>query len=449
MNKVLIVDDDVKVRTVFSATVKKHGFGPVLAATGNEALELCRRERPHAVLLDLRMPGMDGMETLLEIRKIDADLPVIIVTAHGDIPQAVEATKQGAYDFISKPPDFNKLMLTVARAVEHYALKQKVKTLHDEVGSALVFLLGKGETVRQMIEQIPPIARSDFSLILQGETGTGKTFLARMIHSISKRATGPFVSVDIGAIPDTLLESELFGHEKGAFTGADRRKTGYFEAANNGTLFLDELQNASSYVQSKFLAALEERRIHPLGADTPVEIDVRVIAATSHDARKSVHQHQLREDLFYRLGEFMISLLPLRERTDDITYLAEKFLYEAADDMNKPLAGFSPDAMTILRTWLWPGNIRELKNVVRRAVLVTDDPVIQPRHIHFLTAEQAEQDKQQPVPSSAGLPSLNLPELEKIAIREALDKAGGNRTLAASHLGIDYRTLLRKLKTSH
>jgi len=449
MNKVLIVDDDAKVRAVLCATVKKYSFTPIDASNGLEALEVFRKEKPQAVLLDLKMPGMDGMQTMQELKKIDDRVPVIIVTAHGDIPQAVEAIKQGAYDFISKPPDFNKLMVILKRATESFTLQQKVEDLHAEVVLSLEYLLGKSSSIRPVIAQVQQIARTGLSCILQGETGTGKTYIARTIHNLSPRAKGPFVSVDIGAIPETLVESELFGHEKGAFTGADRSKTGYFEEAQGGTLFIDELQNLTPHVQSKLLAAVDEKRIHPVGSSRNIDLDVRIITAANVDIREAVKEQRFRKDLFFRLGEFLITLPPLRERMEDIAQLAQKFMLEAADDQNKPMPELSEDALALLRTSAWPGNIRELKSVIRRAVLLCEDRIITPHHLLFLIDGTTAGNIVMPERNGSALPCLSLVELEKLAIKTALNVSGGNKTKAAALLAIDYRTLLRKLKTDH
>lgn len=287
MNRVLIVDDDELVRLTLSELLRGNGFSPSVASSGRLALEVFRKETPDAVLLDLKMPGMDGTETMKELKEINPDIPVIIVTAHGDIPTAVEMIKLGAYDFIVKPPRLDILILTLKRAIERLELERAVKRLNTACTISHEWLFGKSQVMKRVIEQIHRVAPTDFSVILQGETGTGKSTVARVIHGPSRRAEGPFVTVDIGAIPETLVESELFGHEKGAFTGADKKKKGLFETANGGTILIDELQNMSPHVQSKLLRAVEEKKIHPLGSARAVEVDVRIIAATNTDIRQA------------------------------------------------------------------------------------------------------------------------------------------------------------------
>ncbi len=445
MNKILIVDDDEMARSAMIENLKDN-FSIIEASSGNEAIGIFQKEKPESVLLDLKMPGIDGLTTLQELKKIDPDVPVIINTAHGDIPTAVEAIQMGAYEFIVKPPDYDRLDLILKRASEKYALNKKVEMLSSEVETSLEYLLGKSDPMKKVIKQIQQISYSSFSLIIQGETGTGKSFIARNIHNLSQRARGPFVTVDIGAIPESLVESELFGHEKGAFTGAEKKKKGFFEIADGGTLLIDELQNLSPYVQSKLLAAVEKKSIFPLGNTTPVKTNVRIIGATNTDILNSVKMKDFREDLFYRLSEFIITLPPLKERTDDIPFLSEKFFTEAADDLDKKIIEISDEALNQLTGYSWPGNIRELKNVIRRAVLLSDDEIIKPEHIAFQTAKKDKsREKTEPMTSDK-YTGLSLNEIEKTAIIKALQITNGNKAKAASMLQIDYTTLHRKIK---
>lgn len=447
MNRVLVVDDDDTVRLAISENLKDCGFVPIEASSGREALDKFQTEKPVSVLLDLKMPGMDGLTVLRELKKINTDVPVIINTAHGDIQTAVNAIKLGAYDFIIKPPDFDRLVLTLRRAAEKFELDTKVRILDSELETSLEYMLGHGEAIKKVINQIRQVAYSDFSLILQGETGTGKSFIARNIHSLSKRAKGPFINIDIGSIPETLIESELFGFQKGSFTGAEKSKKGFFEIASGGTLLIDELQNLSPYVQGKLLMAVEEKRIYPIGSSQPVKIDVRIIGATNEDIRHSVTENKkFREDLFYRLSEFMITLPPLRERTEDIPYLAEKFLGEAAEDLNRHPAGISEEALDRLKKYEWPGNIRELKNLLRRAALVADGKTINTEHLKFLSSNSTMiNDGHISVPSEEST-GLSLTEVEISAIKKAMQMTNGNKSKAAQILQVDYTTLLRKIK---
>ncbi len=441
MNKILIVDDEKRVRLAFSENLKLDGFSTLEASNGEEALEVFRKERPDTVLLDYKMPGMNGIDILRELKKIDPDVPVIIITAYGDIPGAVEAVKLGAYDFLSKPPDFGRLSLALKRAVEKYELERKLKDLHNAVDTSLEWMLGKSQAMRLVIKQLTQVSQSDFSLIIQGETGTGKSFMARAIHNLGKRANGPFVTVDMGSIPETLAESELFGYEKGAFTGADKNKRGFFVSAAGGTLLIDELQNMSPYMQGKLLRAVEEKRMYPLGSSEPVLIDTRIISATNTDIKQAVREHKFREDLFYRLSEFIITVPPLRERVEDILFLARKFFSEAVEELNKNVRGIDDDAAGLLKNYAWPGNVRELKNVIRRAVLISDGDMVRPEHIEFSIKGDLLENKSCPEEFP-----LCLADLEKMAIQRALTVTKGNKAKAALLLKIDYTTLRRKIK---
>ncbi|HEX8948437.1 MAG TPA: sigma-54 dependent transcriptional regulator [Dissulfurispiraceae bacterium] len=441
-DRVLIADDDKTIRFAMCEILQHNGFVPLEASHGRQAIELLKKENPVAVLLDLKMPVMDGIETMLALKKTDPDVPVIIVTAHGDVETAVEAIKLGAYDFILKPPDFDRLILTLKRAIEKLELTKAVRRLNTAVDTSLEWSLGKGGAIRAVIEQIHQVAWSDFSVIIQGETGTGKSTIARIIHNLSKRAGGPFVTVDMGAIPETLVESELFGHERGAFTGAERKKKGFFEISGGGTILIDELENMSPYVQSKLLRVVEERRAYPLGSTQAVEVDVRIIAATNTDIRGAVRERKFREDLFFRLGEFIIQLPPLRERVEDIAFLSRKFFREAAAELNKQMQDITEEAIGLLNRYPWPGNVRELKNVIRRAVLLCSGEVVGAEHISFLIGDKGRENTT-PFQEISG---LSLKEVEKIAIRQALEFTKGNKTKAASILQIDYKTLLSKAK---
>lgn len=446
MNKILIVDDDDKVRSIIADNLRDYGFFPIEASSGPAALEVLQKAKPSVILLDLKMPEMDGLDTLQKIKEINTNIPVIIISAHGDIPNAVETMKAGAYDFIVKPPNFDMLALTLKRAFERAELRKKVTELSNEIETSLELLLGQSDPMKKVIKQILQVSQSDFSLILQGETGTGKSFIARTIHNLSKRAKGPFVTVDIGAVPETLVESELFGYEKGAFTGAEKKKKGFFEIANGGTILIDELQNLSLYVQSKLLMAVEEKSICPLGTTSAVKTDVRIIGATNKDILNSVEENTFRKDLFYRLSEFMIYIPPLRERVEDIQFYAEKFFREVAEDLDKPLQGISESTISLLEKYPWPGNIRELKNVIRRAVLIADTEFIKPEHIKFLENSNTNRQNKITPYKLDEFPTLNLIDLEKMAIKKALDVSLGNKTKAAAILNTSYMTLLRKIK---
>jgi len=445
MKKILLIDDDKAIRLVLSAILKKYNYLPMEVPDGHKAIEIFNTELPAAVLLDIKMPEMDGIQVLQELKKINSDVPIIIVTGYADIPTAVQAIKLGAYDFLQKPPHVEKLILTLERAIENYELHKTLIDLDTTLDTSLEWIFGKSETMRNMIHQIRQIAQSDFSVIIQGDTGTGKSLAAQTIHNLSKRAQGPFQSIDVGVISENLIESELFGHEKGSFTGADRKKIGFFEIASKGTLFIDELENMPLQLQSKLLRAVEEKRIYPVGSTKPVDIDVRIIAATNADIKQSVRDKMFREDLFFRLSEFIITVPRLKDRTEDIPFLAKKFFTKAAIDLNKQIREIDSGAMQLLQNYSWPGNIRELKNVIRRAVLLSDDGIIKSKNIEFLIEETNATDH---------LPLLPLKEItarvtrdaEKQAIKQALVLTKGNKTKAASMLEIDYKTLLTKIK---
>lgn len=447
MKKVLVVDDDKIVRFSLCEILKDNGFLPIEAISGKEAIELFKKETPMAVLLDLKMPGMDGLEVLQELKEIDPDIPIIIVTALSDIETAIKCIKSGAYDFIVKPPKFDRLIFTLKRAIEKLELKKTVENLNTAFEVSLEWLLGKSDAIKSIIRQIYQVAQSDFSIIIQGETGTGKTTVARAIHNLSKRTRYPFIVVDASTIPETLIESELFGFQKGAFTGAEKSKKGFFESANKGTILIDEVQNMSLNVQGKLLMAVEEKRIYPLGSTNPVDVDVRIIAATNSDIKQAVKEKRFREDLFFRLGEFVISLPPLRERLDDIPLFAQRFFTEACAELNKRIRGIDDSTIALLKQYPWPGNVRELKNVIRRAVLLSASDVIMPEHIEFLIGDKGSSDVENlPLMPLKELSASVVRDVERKAIRRVLDITKGNKTKAAAILQIDYKTLLTKIK---
>ncbi|MBI3599114.1 MAG: sigma-54-dependent Fis family transcriptional regulator [Nitrospinae bacterium] len=443
--KILIVDDDKATLLALTIFLDDNGFSSTGAYTGRDAIEFFKRGVFDAVLLDLKMPDMDGINIMYELKKVSHDVPIIILTGHADIQIAVQSIKLGAYDFIKKPPDFNNLAITLKRGIERTELERAVRRLNTAVGIHLEGLLGSGNAIKKVIEQIHQVAESNFSVIVQGETGAGKSIVARAIHNISKRAAAPFITVDIGTIPETLIESEIFGHEKGAFTGAEKSKKGFFEISHGGTILLDELENISPYIQTKLLRLVEEKKVYPLGSTKSIEVDVRIIAATNRDINQDVKEKKFREDLFYRLGEFIITIPPLRERIGDIPFFAHKFLGEAAEELKKDYE-LTEDAEAFLKRHHWPGNIRELKNVIRRSALVSTRGVIRRENLELLIADK---DK-----DAGGLSMIPLKEVAAIATRSAEEKAirhameltKGNKTKAAAILQIDYKTLLKKIK---
>lgn len=440
MKKVLLVDDDDNLRNIVKDVLRTEGFITLEAADGPAGIKIFKADRPDVVLLDLKMPEMDGMEVMQELSRINPGVPVIMLTGFGDIPTAVEAMRCGAFDFTIKPPEFEKLVATLNRAIGRRELEEEAKKDHATIGPSLEQVFGKSSPVRTVIDQIKQVANTDFSLIIQGETGTGKSFAANIIHNMSKRADRPFVRVDMGVIPEALVESELFGYRKGAFTGADRDKSGFFERANGGTIFIEELENMPKPVQCKLLTVIDNRRLYPLGSTAEIDTDVRVIAATNRDLRQSVKLKDFREDLFFRLGEFIITLPPLRARAEDIPPFAMKFLFEACKELDKQVLGITDSALDLLVQHPWTGNIRELKNVIRKATLLTEGDRISRRHIEFLFKNRNETD----VP--IGTLRDETKEWEKKKIQEALAMTKGNKRKAAEILNIGYSTLFEKIK---
>ncbi|MBF8288830.1 MAG: Sigma-54-dependent Fis family transcriptional regulator [Candidatus Rokubacteria bacterium] len=366
--KILVVDDEPNIRAVLSECLAAAGFETSQASDGDEAVAAVQAERPAVILLDVLMPRMGGMDALPELKRIAPDVPVIMCTAYMDVPTAVRAMQLGAYDYLTKPFDPKLLILTVQRALERQALLARIDELTSQgEGISLADRMGGSRGIEAVIRQVAQVARSNFTVLIQGETGTGKELVARAIHNQSPRRDKPFVAVDCGAIPETLVESELFGYEKGAFTGAVRHKDGRFQAAGSGTVFLDEVGNLPLPTQAKLLRAIEERQVTPLGATRQVPVDARIIAASNVDLEDASRAGRFRPDLYYRLNEFGISLPPLRSRRDDIAHLASRFLDEVSMELRRPVRGITGDAMELLRHHGWPGNVRELKNVIRKA----------------------------------------------------------------------------------
>jgi DNA-binding NtrC family response regulator len=440
MDKVLIVEDEKVTRTALARILEKEGLEVVEAADGSQAVDRFRRESPAIVILDLIMPVMDGIETMRILKEVDPSVPVVISTSSGDTATAVETMKLGAYDFLVKPVEPAKLIITVRRALEKYRLERELARLHTSENASLERFAGKAPAMKKIAEQLKQVAGTDFSVIIQGETGTGKTLLAKILHNMSRRADREFVKIDMGSMPETIIESELFGYEKGAFTGAVQTQKGFFEAADGGTAFLDDLENVPLSVQSKLLSVLEGREVSRLGGRKTLNLDIRFVAATNTDLQKSVREGKFREDLFFRLGEFIITLPPLRERAEDIPFFANKFCELAASELNLPVAVMSVQAMDRMMQYPWPGNLRELKNVIRRAVLLSGGEDIGPDHVEFLLGGK-----------EAGADSALMPlreavsGIEKKLIRKALETTKGNKARAAEILQVDVKTLRTKM----
>jgi two-component system nitrogen regulation response regulator GlnG len=450
MAKALVVDDEADVREAVVALLAAEGLETVEAEDGESALDLVQRERPDIVLLDLGLPGLDGMAVLRRARVVDPDLTVVMLTGVSDVRVAVEAMQLGAVDYLTKPFMALDLRLRVRRALERRSLLAEIDTLKSELahGRSLAALMGTSRPIQEVIHRVRQVAGSDFTVLIQGETGTGKELVARAIHHESRRRDKPFIALDCGAIPDTLIESELFGYEKGAFTGADRRKDGHFQLADGGTLFLDEVANLPLPVQGKLLRALQERTVWPLGARTPAVVDVRIIAACNVSLEGETRSGAFRRDLYYRLNEFEITLPPLRVRRDDIMPLATRFLEEACVELKRTACGFSDEAGCRLLDHDWPGNVRELRNVVRRAVLVSGD-LVTPADLGALGSDggvTAAGSTELPLGTLKAARDRGAAEAEERAIRAALAAAHGNKSEAARLLKTDFKTLHGKMK---
>ncbi|MDO8476442.1 MAG: sigma-54 dependent transcriptional regulator [Candidatus Rokubacteria bacterium] len=450
--KILVVDDEPDIRAVLGECLTAAGFETQEAGDGAEAVAAVQAERPAVILLDVIMPRQGGIEALPELKRIAPDVPVIMCTAYMDVPTAVRAMQLGAYDYLTKPFDPELLLLTVKRALERRELLARIDELKSQgEGISLAERMGGSRGIESVIQQVAQVARSNFTVLIQGETGTGKELVARAIHNQSPRRDKPFVAVDCGAIPETLVESELFGYEKGAFTGAVHRKDGRFQAAGSGTVFLDEVGNLPLPTQAKLLRALEERQVTPLGATRPVPVDARIIAASNVDLEDASRAGRFRPDLYYRLNEFGISLPPLRSRREDIAHLASRFLDEVSMELRRPVHGITDDAMELLRLHDWPGNVRELKNVIRKAALLATD-LITPEFLPPLGAPGGGRQPDVEAPTVSGELSLRevtevaTADAERQAIRQALEAAKGNKSQAARLLRTDYSTLHAKMK---
>ncbi len=442
MYRVLVADDEKYIRWIISKTIKDD-CEVIEAANGKECLEKFEAEEPDLVVLDLRMPGMDGLKVLEAIHEKTPDLPVIMITAHGTIETAIEAMKHGAYDFVTKPFDIDDLKIKIYRAIRMKSLLKEVSYHRTEISKTIegYFVETKSESMADVYELIDMVSKSDSNVLITGESGTGKEVVARMIHDKSARRHKPMVAVNCAAIPETLIESELFGHEKGAFTGAIKTKPGRFELASGGTLFLDEIAEISPGMQVKLLRAIQEKSVERVGGLRTIETDVRLIAATNKDIQESMETGEFREDLYYRLNVVSIRIPPLRERKQDIPLLARHLLNRKKKSAEP--VHISEAAEKVLISHNWPGNIRELENCIERALIVSGNGEILPKHLPFKTPD----DSNVSLKTTADFPEegIDLEETEKRFIRAALKQAGGNRTKAAKLLSITRSALLYRM----
>jgi DNA-binding NtrC family response regulator len=446
-DRVLVVEDDSAQRVGLQQLLRSWGFTVDVATDGRDAIEKVTSGRPTIVLSDLVMPRMGGLDLLKTLRdQQDGDITVVLMTAQGTVETAVEAIKLGAYDYVSKPVDPQRLKILLDQIVERHGTRREMQILRRQLREHGTFgkMVGASLEMRKIYQVIEQAAPTSASVLVTGESGTGKELVAQTVHQLSSRTTHPFVPVNCAAIPDTLLESELFGHEKGAFTGAITRRAGCFELANRGTLFLDEIAEMTPITQAKLLRVLQERTFRSLGGQREQSVDIRVVAATNQEPGEAVRQGKLREDLFYRLNVFAIRLPPLRERMDDLPLLADTFMREFNTRNARSVAGLSDAAMHVLEAHDWPGNVRELRNVIERATIVAKGPLIEIVDLPPLARGTAAAAA--PVAGGAGITAgTTVDEMERRLIEVTLLHTGNNKTRAAEMLGISLKTLHNKL----
>ena len=439
--KLLIVDDEKHIREGLEKALTMDGYDVELASDGQIAMDMIEEGDIDLVITDLKMPNLSGEELMKETVDRHPYLPVIILTGHGTIENAVEAMRNGAYDYITKPLNIDKLSLIVKRALENSSLKRQNRELLNQLKKKYSFesIIGKSEPMKKVFETIELVAPSRANVLIYGESGTGKELIADAIHHNSPRNQKPYVKVHCAAIPETLLESELFGHEKGAFTGAIARKRGRFELANQGTIFLDEIGEISLPMQVKLLRVIQQREFERVGGESPIKVDVRIISATNKNLKEEIEKGNFREDLYYRLDVVSIQVPPLREKKDDIPLMVHKFIEEFAHENNKPVEGITNGALSALVSYRWPGNVRELRNVIESIVVLTKSNIINEQDLPEYILNK---DEKSSLKLSAG---ISLPEAERELILFTLENSGGNKTRAAETLKIGRKTLHRKL----
>jgi two-component system response regulator HydG len=442
--RILVVEDNDTLRHGITVALRERWGDVQEVSNGNDAVECISNSHSDAfdvVVTDLRLPGCDGVSVLRAARERDLATSVLVMTAYGSIETAVEAMRSGAFDFVQKPLDLDQLELRVARGVDHRRLLYEVTELRAEQAArqAGEQIIGDSPALRSALDLARRVAPTRSTVLVTGETGTGKELIAGMIHQASPRAEGPFVKVNCAALPETLLESELFGHERGAFTGADRQRIGRFEEANGGTLFLDEVGDTSRATQAKLLRVLQEQQFHRLGGSTMLRTDARIISATNHDLAARIAEGEFREDLFFRLNVIRIHLPPLRERTEDLVDLAHHFLLALGSEMSHPIRGFTESALTKIRSHNWPGNVRELHNTLERAVLMAEGPRIDAEDLSILGSRSAEGGSswRRELPAEG----ISLRDVERELVIEALERTGYVQKDAAKLVGVSRRKL--------
>jgi two-component system response regulator HydG len=442
--KVLIVEDEEGMREFLRLLLGKERYEVVAADCGEKAIEKFREENFHVVITDIKMPGMDGIQVLTKLKEIDPSVPVILMTGHASMDTAIEAVNKGAFAYLLKQARNDEIKQLVKKAIEMRLLRNENRRLKQEIkkSNSKRPIIGKSERIRQVFSLVDKVAETDSTILIFGESGTGKELVAREIHHRSERAKGPFTSINCGALPETLLESELFGHVRGSFTGAVRDKEGMFAVAKGGTFFMDEVGETTPAIQVKLLRVLQEREIIPVGGTKPIKVDVRLIAATNADLENAVETGKFRADLFYRLNVIPIHLPPLRQRKDDIPLLVEYFLKGYCSNADKQVKTLSPEALDILMRYDWPGNVRELENALERGVILQEGHVITAEDLPERLRTQRTESRGSVVSTS----NLTLEELEKEYLLKVLDETGWHKKRAASILGINASTLYRKLQ---
>jgi len=446
-NPILVVDDDDAHRTMLRTLLGGWGYEISEANDGSIAVEAVKRSPFDLVLMDIRMLRVSGIEALDQIKVFNPVIPVIIMTAFSSVETAVQALKKGAYDYLTKPLDFDKLKLTIERAMEHTQLKEENRLLKENLGKHFdrQNIIGNSAAMSRLLQTVAQVAPSEATVLISGESGTGKELIAGAIHFNSQRKQGPFVKINCAAVTETLLESEFFGHEKGSFTGADRRKEGRFQQAHGGSIFLDEVSEMSPGMQVKLLRVLQEKEITRVGGEKVIPVDVRVISATNQSLLDMIKKRTFREDLYYRLNVVRLEIPPLRGRREDIPLLAQRFLKEFTTKNRKEIKGFTPQAMDFLVRYDWPGNVRELMNAIERSVVLARSEYLDAEDLSVI------RDSSQMIPDSPpGVDEVGkdvpLDQVEKATILRTLESAGGNKSEAARRLGITRKTLHKKLK---
>ncbi|ABO50519.1 two component, sigma54 specific, transcriptional regulator, Fis family [Desulforamulus reducens MI-1] len=441
LNKILVIDDEEHMCWALEKGLMQEGYQVFTSTRGKHGLDIIRKETPSLVILDLKMPEMDGLEVLVKAKDLMPKLPIIMITAHGTIDTAIEAMKLGATDYITKPFDLDELKMVIRQALMVNHLQEEVTFLRSELNKKYGQIVGNSQAIHDVCGLIEKVADSNATVLVTGESGTGKEITALSIHQLSSRRDKPFVPINCAALPESLLESELFGHEKGAFTGAVARKLGRFELANQGTLFLDEITEMPLSMQVKLLRVLQEKEFERVGGTDSIKIDVRVIAATNRDPMECIRKGTFREDLFYRLNVLPIHLPPLRERTEDIPLLAMHFIKKFNPSQEQRM---SPEAMGLLISYEWPGNIRELQNVIERSIILAQGNEIKPHHLpkEIQKLDEVKNETTHGLIINFPDDGISFDEVEKELILKALEKSNGNQTRAAQLLGITRSALL-------